>query len=143
MTNQSPWDFNNEHPSPDNTQKLVYQDVREIAMGAPLGGKCFLVNTEGTFLINSFSAGPPIWETDGVMVIIPLWSDSFFKGRMQQVSVLNTIKMELKIYSKLFNVMDISLFHEGILYGNDSPISNPKKIEFNTHNEKVKHVIKL
>ncbi len=44
-TYPNPWDFNNidkKLVSPDNFYKAVYYDLNEIAMGAPIGGQCFL-----------------------------------------------------------------------------------------------------
>jgi hypothetical protein len=44
-TLSTPWDFHNNDKkvfSPKGTQKLIYGDLNEIAMGAPIGGQCYL-----------------------------------------------------------------------------------------------------
>jgi hypothetical protein len=146
-TYPNPWNFNNEDKkltSEDNFFKVVYDELNEIGMGAPIGGKCYLENFDKKKVkINDWCGGPPAWETEGKLVAIPIWKKKFFKGTVQQISVLDISKMELKIFSKTFRVIDIRSFHENKIYGYDSPLHKTKTISFDINKESVDKVIKL
>ena len=149
MTNTypNPWDFSNNDKaltSPNNNYKLVYYDLNEIAMGAPIGGKCLLeIANKKKVLINNWCGGPAVWETDGQLIAIPIWQRKSWKGTVQQIGIVNTEKMELKIFSKVFRVLDLRSFNKTTISGYDSPIHNQSIVDFNIEQEKIETIIQL
>lgn len=145
-TLSTPWDFHNNDKkvfSPKGKQKLIYGDLNEIAMGAPIGGQCYLETEDKQKLkIHDWCGGPPAWDTDGDLVAIPIWTRKFL-GTVQQIGIVDTIKGELKIFKKTFDVLDIRSFDKGIVYGHDSPISKTKTVTFNIEKEKIDKVLRL
>lgn len=86
-------------------------------MGAPIGGQCFLETADNKkFKIHDWCGGPPAWETDAQLVAIPIWTRKFLNGTVQQIAVLDTAKMELKIFRKIFDVLDIRSFDKTTIY---------------------------
>jgi len=146
-TYPNPWDFHNTDNklvSADNYHKVVYYNLNEIAMGAPIGGQCFLENLDKKKVkIHDWCGGPPAWETEGQLIAIPIWTRKFLKGTVQQIGVLDTINMELKIFSKTFRVLDIRSFDKTIIYGYDSPIHKTKTVTFDIEKEKIEALINL
>lgn len=146
-TYPNPWDFHNTDKklvSADHYHKVVYYDLNEIAMGAPIGGQCFLETADNKKLkIHDWCGGPAAWETDGQLVAIPIWTRKFLKGTVQQIGVLDTRNMELKIFRKTFRVLDIRSFDRTTIYGYDSPIHKTETVTFDTEKEKIETLIKL
>jgi len=146
-TYPNPWNFNNTDNklvSTDNYHKVVYFDLNEIAMGAPIAGRCFLETGENKKIkINDWCGGPAAWETAGKLVAIPIWTRKFLKGIVQQIGVLDTSSMEFKLFVKTFKVLDIRSFDKTIIYGYDSPIYKTKTVTFDTEKEKMEKIIKL
>jgi hypothetical protein len=144
-TLSTPWDFHNNDKkvySPDGQQKLVYSDLNEIAMGAPIAGQCTLETADKKIIkIHNWCGGPPAWETSGSLVAIPIWTKKFWKGTVQQIGIVDTRKKELSIFSRTFDVLDIRSFDKETIYGYDSPIHNPKTVTFDIEKEKIDRVI--
>lgn len=147
QTYPNPWDFHNTDKimlSADNYHMVVYYDLKEIAMGAPIGGKCYLENSdERKIKIHDWCGGPPAWEISGQMLAIPIWTRKFLKGTVQQIGVLNIRNMELKIYKKTFDVLDIRSFNKTMIYGYDSPIYHTKTVSFDIEREKIETIVDL
>lgn len=145
-TLSTPWDFHNNDKkafSPKGTQKLIYGDLNEIAMGAPIGGQCYLETEDKKKIkIHDWCGGPPAWDTDGDLVAIPIWTRKFLRT-VQQIGIVDTIKGELKIFKKTFDVLDIRTFDKGIIYGYDSPIYKTKTVTFDIEKEKADRVLRL
>ena len=143
----NPWDFHNSDKkliSTDNYHRIVYYLLNEIAMGAPLGGQAFLETSDGKKIkIHDWCSGPPAWEIDGQLLAIPIWTKNFIRGTVQQIGVLDTKNMELKIFQKTFRVLDIRSFDKTIIYGYDSPIFNTETVIFDIQKEKIEKTIKL
>ena len=146
-TYPNPWDFNNTDKklaSADNSHKLVYYDLNEIAMGAPIGGQCFLeANDNKKVKIHDWCGGPPAWETDGQLIAIPIWRRKFLKGTVQQIGIVDIRAMKLTIFAKTFGVLDLHSFDKTIICGYDSPIHNTKTVTFDIGREKIETTIKL
>ena len=146
-TLSTPWDFHNNDRkaySPDNFHNLVYYNLREIAMGAPIGGECYLMNKDKQQIrIHDWCGGPPAWEKEGRFVAIPIWTRKFFSGTVQQIGVVDTKRRELKIFKQTFNVLDLRSFDNGVIYGYDSPIYKTTTLTFDTQKEKIDKVIEL
>jgi hypothetical protein len=141
QTYPNPWDFHNNDKSlksSDGRLKIEYYDLNEIAMGAPLGGKCFLIADSNTkILIGDWCAGPASWNANDSMIAIPIWERTLIKGTIQKLIVINLITGEIIKYKRDFRVLDIRGFENGIIYGYDSPIHKPDTIEFNITKEKI------
>jgi hypothetical protein len=122
----------------------VYYELYEIAMGAPLGGQCYLENSDKKKIkINDWCGGPPAWETDGHLLAIPIWTRKFLKGTVQQIGILDTRNNDLKIFKKTFDVLDIRSFDKTTIYGYDSPIHKTKNVIFDIEKEKIETIINL
>ena len=82
-TYPNPWDFHNTDKtlvSTDNYHRVVYYDLNEIAMGAPIGGQCFLETSDKKKVkIHDWCGGPPAWETGGQLLAIPIWTRKLLK----------------------------------------------------------------
>jgi hypothetical protein len=147
QTYPNPWDFHNSDKalvSTDNYHKVAYYDLNEIAMGAPIGGKCFLETHDNKKVkIHDWCGGPPAWETNGQLIAIPIWTRKFLEGAVQQIGVLDTKTMVLKIFAKNFSVLNLSSFDKSTIYGYDSPIHNTKTVTFDIQKEKLETTIKL
>lgn len=145
--NPNPWNFHNadkELVSVNNYFKVVYYDLNEIAMGAPIGGQCFLETPDNKKVkIHDWCGGPPAWKTDGKQIAIPIWTGNEINGTVQQIGVLDTLKMELKIFSKTFSVLHIYSFDKTTIYGFDGSNHNSETVTFNIEEESVETVIKL
>ncbi len=140
-TYPNPWDFDNTDKSlksKDNRFKIEYYDLNEISMGAPLGGKSFLITEDGKKIkIGDWCAGPAIWDSNYALIAVPIWERKIFKGTIQKLIILNLTNGLIKKYRKSFSVLDIRGFENGVIYAYDSPRHNPKEIEFDTINEKT------
>lgn len=150
MTKQihpDPWNFHNTDKkllSPDGQYKLVYYELNEIAMGAPLGGLCFLESKEkGRIKINDWCGGPPVWEKEGRRFAIPVWTRTLQAGTIQKIGMVDLQNMELKIFSKTFRVLNLISFDKNIISGVDSPIHLDERVLFDIDKEKIESIRKL
>jgi hypothetical protein len=149
MTNNkpNPWDFDNSNgqlTAPDGINKLTYSELGEIGMGAPLSGHCNWVNSSGRNTnIGTSCAGPALWNSEGTMAAIPIWSRTFWKGTCQQLAILNIETNELTTYKQLFNVLDLRSFSNNKIYGYDSPIHKTKTVELDLSTAKIESKRKI
>jgi hypothetical protein len=65
------------------------------------------------------------------------------KGTVQQIGILDTKTMELKIFAKTFRVLDLRSFDKKTIYGYDSPIHKTKTVTFEIEKEEIDKIIKL
>lgn len=130
----NPWDFDNSDRqliAPDGTNKLVYSELGEIGMGAPLGGHCNWVNSSGLNTnLGAWWAGPALWNSEGTMAAIPMWTRTFWKGTCQRLAILNIETNEITTFKQLFEVLDLRSFANNRISGYDSPIHNTKTVDF-------------
>lgn len=143
----NPWNFHNtDHRliSPNKLYKLVYYSLSEIAMGAPLGGSCFLEDNAFTKIkIHDWCGGPPVWDTEGQRFAVPIWTRSLLKGTVQQIGIVDVAVMELVIFAKTFRVLDLHSFDNNIISGLDSPIYRTESVFFDVKQEKIENRISL
>jgi hypothetical protein len=62
-TYPNPWNFSNTDLnliSPNQQYKIEYGDLYEIAMGAPIGGSCYLYPKNKKIKISNWAGGPII-----------------------------------------------------------------------------------
>ncbi|MFD2908078.1 hypothetical protein ACFSX9_04945 [Flavobacterium ardleyense] len=146
-TYPNPWDFKNTYKklaSATALHQVVYYDLNEIGMSGPLGGKCFIENSKGLKIkLNYWCAGPPVWETSGKLVAIPIWTNHEFKGIIQHIGLFNIETSVLKIFSKSFTLLDLRSFEQGIIQGFDSPLYKTKTVNFDIESERISQIISL
>lgn len=139
-TYPNPWDFDNSDSqlvAPDGVNKLVYSELGEIAMGGPLGGYCNWVNNDRNTNIGTWCAGPALWNSEGTMAAIPLWTRTLWKGTRQRIAILRIETNELTTFKQLFDVLDLRSFTNNKIYGYDSPIHNTKTVDFDIKTSKT------
>jgi hypothetical protein len=125
-----PWTFD-EHkdfPSPDKSHRLVYENLSEVAMGAPsLGAGYIETGSKQRIKIHDSCGGPPLWEITGKMVALPIWTID----RGQRLGVVDLAKMELTIFQEKFGVLHIRSFDKNLIDTRSSKLFdiNKKRIE--------------
>lgn len=130
--------------SPDNFHRLVYYDLNEIPMAGPIGGECYLETKDHNKIkIHDWCGGPPVWETVGRMVAIPIWVRYPREGLVQHIGVVDVIKKELRIYSKTFSVVDLRSFDGEVIYGLVSSAKGMGDLVFDVGKEKILKTVRL
>jgi hypothetical protein len=145
-THPNAWDFgtnDKQLKSTENDFKLEYANLNEIAMGAPLGGQVFLSSKNDKVLIDNWCGGLPVWETEGQKVAIPKWTRTFWKGIRQQLLILDLTNMELTLFKRKFDVLDLRSFDKNKIYGYNSPKHKPQIVDFNIDQARIERKIKL
>jgi len=141
------WDFPNENSNKlknENNATLEYSNLYEIGMGAPISGICKLNRKgENTVLIGNNCGGPGLWNESGLKIAIPIWKNSFFKGKIQKIGIFDLKKNTLTKYKKKFRVLNLETFKKNTIKGIDSPIHKTKNIEFSIENEKIEKIIEI
>lgn len=136
----TPWNFSNEDKnlfSPGGHHRLAYSELSEIAMGGPIGGKCFLIYPDNSKLqLADWAGGPAVWETNGRRVALPVWTVS----RDQRLVVADLHARTLTIYAQKFRVLNLKAFDQGIIVGQDSPIHLTNNVQVDTANEPIERV---
>ena len=143
----NPWNFHNSDKaliSPNGLHKVVYYYLNEIAMGAPLGGKCFFeIEENQKFKVNDWCAGPPVWDVSGLYLAIPVWVKVAFRGTKQKIGLIDLNTMELNLFSKIFDVLDLHSLDNNIIKATNSPVYKPADVIFDIEKEKTEKVLKL
>ncbi|NTS43991.1 hypothetical protein HRG84_24140 [Flavisolibacter sp. BT320] len=136
----NPWDFSNKDKqmvSPDGEYRVEFVELSEIAMGAPVGGECFLIYSDNSKeRLSEWAGGPVVWQMQGGKVAFPVWT----RARDQRIAVADINARTLTIYSPIFRVLDLKSFDQGIITGHDSPIHMTTAIDFDTAKEKIEKV---
>lgn len=143
----NPWDFPTENSNGQedgNKATLVYSNVHEIGMGAPLSGACKIKTKRNEeVLITQNCGGPAIWMRSGQKMAIPIWNKSFLRGTFQRIGIFNLKEQTLTIYKKKFRVLDLRSFSGNFILGFDSPIHRIKKLEFDYINEPIERIVQI
>ncbi|KGO91272.1 hypothetical protein [Flavobacterium subsaxonicum] len=143
-TKIDPWNFDSAYPSPDNTHTVTYSDLEEMAIGAPLNGQCFLHFPNGRSIkLGGWCGGPPVWEPDGKRFALPLWKRKIFVGTVQQLAIIDVTSLEMKIYNKIFSVLDVQSFIKNIIKGCNTPLNKCEPVLFDIEKEKVGKIVDL
>ena len=140
------WDFPNEISNKlknENNATLEYSNLYEIGMGAPISGICKLNKNGGNIIIADNCGGPALWNESGLKLAIPIWENSFLRGKIQKIGIVDLEKNTLTKYKKKFRVLNLESFNNNKITGIDSPIHKSKTIEFNIENEKVEKIIEI
>lgn len=111
----NPWNFSNKDEqliSPNKQCRIEYGELFEIAMGAPLGGECFLVYMDNSRLkVSEWAGGPVVWEKDSIRLALPIWT----RERNQNIAVVDIAAQTLNIYAATFRVLDLKTLRATLL----------------------------
>ena len=102
----NPWNFNNIDKclkSPNRLYRVEFGGLCEIAMGAPIGGECFLLKDGKKIKLNNFCGGPIIWNNLSAKIALPTWT----RSRKQKIVIIDIETMTATTYSKEFRVFKI------------------------------------
>jgi hypothetical protein len=137
----NPWAFDNADEqmfSPNKQNRIEYGELIELAMGSPLAGECYWCDSDNRkYKLSGLYGGPPVWNSKGNMVAIPIWSRTIFKGTIQQLSIIDVIKSEWTLYKRTFRVLDLRRFQNEIVSGYDSPICDTTPLHFELSREQI------
>ena len=140
----NPWDFNSLITFENFEGHLIFEDLKEVGMGAPISGACYFVDKKNRkILVNNRCAGPPILNDEKTKIAIPIWRNSFFRGTHQKLCILDVNGLELTIFKKPFQVLDLRAFNYNSIKGFDSPLQKTKVIDFNILNERIIERLKI
>lgn len=135
----NPWNFSNSDKnltSPNKKYRIEYSDLYEIAMGAPIGGECFLISNETKMKLSDFCGGPIIWNQESSKIALPIWT----KNRDQKIGIYDFENKTITLYKRIFRVLQFDSFIENKLTGIDSPIFQTEKFEINTKTEIIESI---
>ncbi len=138
----NPWNFSNMDKnlhSPNGVYKVEFYGLSEIAMGAPLGGTCYLIFNDKKIKLDDWCAGPIIWNKTSDKVALPIWT----KKRKQKIAIVDISNFTITIYKKEFKVLQFQNFIENNLFGIDSPVYMPKKLNFDIDKEEFGQIKEL
>ena len=138
----NPWDFSNNDKnlkSPNGFYKVEYGKLNEIAMGAPIGGECFLINNEKRIKLSDWCGGPIIWNNSSTKIALPTGT----KNRNQKIVIVDIEMMTATTYKKEFSVLNLQSFEGNLIKGIDSPIHMPTVLNFDLEKEKIEKKVQL
>jgi hypothetical protein len=132
----NPWDFSNIDKnliSSNGLYKIEFGELSEIAMGAPIGGECFLKLDNLKFRLNKWCAGPVIWNNLSTKIALPTWT----KNRSQKIEIADIEKKIITTYKREFRVLKFQSFIDNLLQGIDSPIHMTRTLYFDIDKEEI------
>jgi hypothetical protein len=140
------WDFSNIDKNTysfDKKYKIEFDELNEIAMGSPIGGKCYITYGNERKLLNDWCGGPILWNNENYKVVLPIWTRKFLKGTVQKIGVADIKKITLTIYKEIYSVLDLRTFDGNIISGYESPIHKTKTLNLEITKLKVEKIIEL
>lgn len=140
--NPDPWNFLNtdENLKALNGKfKVEYGELHEIAMGAPIGGPCFLVTDGKKTKLSDWCGGPIVWNDASTKIALPIWT----KDRAQKIAIVDVASKTITTYKKEFRVLHFDGFQDNYLLGIDSPIHRTEELNFNIDTEEIEQVKEL
>lgn len=132
----TPWNFSNTDlnlHSPNRRYQIVFENLNEIAMDAPLGGNCFILFESKKMKLHDWAGGPIVWHENGNQFAFPIWT----KQRKQQIAVVDLTSFSLTIYKQKFRVLHLTHFSGDRLRGIDSPIYRPLHLDIALIQEEI------
>lgn len=119
----SPWTRSCKVESPNKkfTAEIFYAE--EIAMGAPSGG---LLTLSNGFSINRCNTSI-VWSDDSRYLAVPRWTENL----AQRLMIIDVANNKVFYDDKLYRVLELHEFKGNTVYGIDSPIHKPEKLEVN------------
>ncbi len=138
----NPWNFSNIDKnllSPNGEYKIEFGELYEIAMGAPIGGECYLMHENKKLKLNEWCGGPIIWNESSYKIALPIWT----KLRNQKISIVDINNQTITTFKKEFRVLHFKKFIDNNLFGLDSPIYMTTQLNFNIDKEDVETIKRL
>ncbi len=138
----NPWDFSNIDKnliSPNGRYKVEFGELIEIAMGAPIGGECFLKFDNSKIKLNEWCAGPIMWNNLSSKIALPTWT----KNRNQKIEIIEIGEMKITTYKREFRVLQFHSFVDNLLKGIDSPIHMTGTLYFDLDKEEIEKIREL
>lgn len=135
-TSPDPWNFPNIYKNmaaPNGKCSIVFSELSEIAMGAPLKGICYLISGNRKTKICDHAGGPIIWDETSNRVALPVWTPS----RKQQIGILDINNQTLTLFTKEFSVLHLTKFQNNTLSGIDSPLHKSTALNFDLSAEEI------
>ena len=132
----TPWNFANTDAnliSPNQHYQVEFGPLYEIAMGAPLGGCCYLLVEDQRIKLHDWVGGPIIWEETGNKLALPLWT----KQRQQQLAIFDPSTFTLTTFQRIYRVLHLTSFSTNQISGIDSPIYQPITVQLNLDTERI------
>ncbi|MFN5307912.1 MAG: hypothetical protein ACK5C0_00485 [Candidatus Kapaibacterium sp.] len=138
----NPWNFSNIDKnliSPNGHYSVEFGELNEIAMGAPIGGECYLNFDNLKYKLNEWCAGPIIWNNLSTKIALPIWT----KNRNQKIEIVDISEMKITTYKREFRVLQFHSFVHNLLQGIDSPIYMTRTLYFDVDKEEIEKTKKL
>ena len=138
----NPWNFSNIDKnllSPNGKYKIEFGELYEIAMGAPIGGECYLIYDDKKIKLNDWSGGPIIWNEINEKIALPIWT----KQRNQKIAIVDLANLTITTFKKEFRVLHFNKFLDNNLFGIDSPIYMTAKLNFDIDKEEIETIKQL
>lgn len=135
----NPWNFSNSDKnlvSLNKKYRIEYSELHEIAMGAPIGGECFLISNDIKIKLSDFCGGPIIWNIESSKIALPIWT----KNRDQKIGIFDIGSKTFTVFKRKFRVLQLNSFIDNKITGIDSPIYQSEKIEINTTTEIIESI---
>ncbi len=141
MSNEypNPWNFSNDDNnllSPNGKYKIEFGTLREIGMGAPIGGECYLMYDNNKLKLNDWCGGPIIWNETNDKIALPIWT----KQRNQKIAIVDIANLTITIFKKEFSVLHFYEFLDNNLFGIDSPIYKKSELIFDISKEEIETI---
>jgi hypothetical protein len=106
--------------SPDGRWTAEIADASEIAMGAPTSGTLRL--SDGRTLEGCNPS--MVWSTDSRFLAVPVWT----RDRKQRLCLLEVPNGDARCAARLYRVLELKSFSDGVVEGIDSPIHRPRRV---------------
>jgi hypothetical protein len=135
----NPWNFSNTDKnlfSKNGKYKVEFGALHEIAMGAPIGGECYLIYDEKKFNLNDFCGGPIIWNETNEKIALPIWT----KQKKQKIAIVDLVSLTITTFKKEFRVLHFNQFIDNNLFGIDSPIYMTATVNFDLSKEAIETI---
>ena len=138
----NPWNFSNIDKnllSPNGKYKIEFGELYEIAMGAPIGGECYLIYENKKLKLNDWCGGPIIWNETNEKIALPIWT----KQRNQKIAIVDLAHLTITTFKKEFRVLHFKKFLDNNLFGNESPIYMTATLNFDIDKEEIETIKQL
>jgi hypothetical protein len=138
----NPWNFSNIDKnliSPNGLYKVEFGNLNEIAMGAPIGGECYLNFNNLKYKLNEWCSGPILWNNLSSKIALPIWTEN----RTQKIEIVDIIELKITTYTREFRVLHLHSFVDNLVQGIDSPIQTTKILYFDLDKEEIEKTRKL
>lgn len=117
----SPWSPGESLASPDGTRVASIPEAYEIAMGAPTSGDLTVAG-----LVLPGCNPSMVWSDDSAYLAVPQWTAQ----RSQRLLIVSIDRKEFCLAPKIYRVLELHTFRNGVVSGLDSPIHMTTQLRF-------------